>query len=254
MCIWFPPRAETSKLGPAAREQGTYDGSVGALPPSHTFKRTDEYTDKNRLHKPPRRHLSEARAPQFGTVKSAWLAWAGLGEWMSQSSISSPPLTLATRAGRCYLTPMNAGEALERFLAANRIDRRGYESARFRVRLGPITLVFPNPGKLPIHDLHHVALGVPATFWGEVEISAFELGIYPSALITLLCVGALALGGLLAPLRVRSMWRRYAGCRNLYRSGRPTASSSPPISTTCAARMHLPAPRLLGQSPTALSS
>lgn len=39
----------------------------------------------------------------------------------------------------------------------------------------------------------------------------------PTALITLLCVGALLLGGLLAPRRVWAMWKRFAGCRNLYR-------------------------------------
>jgi hypothetical protein len=113
---------------------------------------------------------------------------------------------------------MTVAAALGGFFAAHGPLRDGYRSRRFRVRVGPLTLGFPNPGKLPLHDLHHVALGVAPSFWGEVEVSAFELRSgSPSALITLLCVGALVLGGLVAPRRVLGWWRRYAGCRNLYR-------------------------------------
>ena len=59
---------------------------------------------------------------------------------------------------------------------------------------------------------------MPATFWGEVDVSAFELRTgAPSAIIALLCMGSLLLGGLLAPRRVWRAWSRYAGARNLYR-------------------------------------
>ncbi len=109
-------------------------------------------------------------------------------------------------------------QALAEFLAAHRMDRRGYKSRVLLVRLGPIALPFPNPGFLPVHDLHHVVLGAPPTFWGEVEVSAFELRSGPpSALVALLCVGALVLGGLLAPRRVWAMWKRHRGAVNLYR-------------------------------------
>ncbi len=112
----------------------------------------------------------------------------------------------------------SVADALAAFLETHRMDRGGYRRRVFLVRLGPITLPFPNPRFLALHDLHHVALDVPPTFWGEVEVSAFELRSgCPSALIALLCVGALAFGALVAPRRVLSMWARYKGARNLYR-------------------------------------
>ena len=110
---------------------------------------------------------------------------------------------------------MRVGDALSVLTGESGVS--SYRSARFVVPLGPLRLVFPNPGKLPLHDLHHVALGVPMTFWGEVEVSVFEIrsGV-PSALIALLCVSAIALGSLLAPCRVRAWWRQYRGCKNAY--------------------------------------
>ena len=96
-------------------------------------------------------------------------------------------------------------------------ERAGYASARFVVPLGPLTLSFPNPGHLREHDIHHVALGVPTTFWGEVEISAYELrsGV-PTLLIAFLAVGAVALGFVLAPVRVVRWLRAYRGTANAY--------------------------------------
>jgi hypothetical protein len=112
---------------------------------------------------------------------------------------------------------MKTRDALERFCAEHRLDRRGYADTRFRVPLGPFTLVFPNPGKLPLHDLHHVMLGAAPTFWGEVEVSALELRAgTPNVIIWVLCVGALGLGLVARPRVVRSWWRRSRGCRVLY--------------------------------------
>jgi hypothetical protein len=109
-------------------------------------------------------------------------------------------------------------DALNDFLRSHRLDRNGYRDRCFVVRVGPIRIPFPNPGRLPFHDLHHVALDVPPTFWGEVEISVFELRSgSPSVLITLLCIGAVFLGALLAPRRVLAWWRKFADARNLYR-------------------------------------
>ena len=113
-------------------------------------------------------------------------------------------------------------EALAAYFRANHVDRAGYRAARFVVPLGPLRLVFPNPGRLAEHDLHHVALDLPTTFWGEVEISAFELRTgAPSALIAFLCVGAMALGLVLSPRRVIRAWRRGKDARNLYRDAPP---------------------------------
>lgn len=113
-------------------------------------------------------------------------------------------------------------EALADFFREHGLDREGYRAERLVVHLGPITLPFPNPGLLPFHDLHHVALaalGRPSapTFWGEVEVSALELRAGPpTALIALLCVGALGLAAVIAPLKVIRTYRRYAGCASLY--------------------------------------
>jgi hypothetical protein len=86
------------------------------------------------------------------------------------------------------------------------------------VKLGFFTLLLPNPRYLPLHDLHHTALGAPPTFWGEVEVSAFELQSgTPTAFITLLCVGALFLGALARPVQVWHWLARYREASNLYR-------------------------------------
>lgn len=112
---------------------------------------------------------------------------------------------------------MTLGEAYDRFFAEHGLDPEAYAARRFRVPLGPITLVFPNPGQLPLHDLHHVALGAPPAFWGEVEVSALELRAGPpNMMIAILCAGALALGALRGPRRTWSWWRRYRNCSSLY--------------------------------------
>ena len=63
-----------------------------------------------------------------------------------------------------------------------------------------------------------MALAVPANFWGEVQVSAFELRSgTPTFVIWLLCVGALGLGGLARPVQVARWIRAYRGTTNLYR-------------------------------------
>jgi ubiquinone biosynthesis protein Coq4 len=115
---------------------------------------------------------------------------------------------------------MKVREALADLVVAHGAGMAAPTGRRFAVRIGPIVLPFPNPGYLARHDLHHVALGVPPTFWGEVEVSAFEVrsGL-PSALVAILCLGSLLLGALLAPRRVCRALARYAGARNVYREG-----------------------------------
>ncbi len=108
--------------------------------------------------------------------------------------------------------------ALDAFLAKHGLDRGGYQAAKLFVRLGPLRLPFPNPQLLPFHDLHHVAIDAAPDFWGEVEVSVLELRSgTPTWLIWFLCVGAIFFGALLSPWRVVRIWRRYAGCHNLYR-------------------------------------
>ncbi|MEQ9319837.1 MAG: hypothetical protein RIF41_11810 [Polyangiaceae bacterium] len=108
-------------------------------------------------------------------------------------------------------------DALEAYLARHGLDRAGYAADDFRVGLGPLTLVFPNPGYLEVHHLHHLVHDAAPNFWGEVQVSALELRSGPPTfLIGLLCVGALVFGFLLNPRRTLGWWRAYRGCRNLY--------------------------------------
>jgi hypothetical protein len=78
-------------------------------------------------------------------------------------------------------------------------------------------LPVPHPGRIDEHDLHHVILGVDSDLAGEAAVSAFEMRTGPPTLgIALLCVGAIALGLIVAPRRTGAAWRRAAGCRNCY--------------------------------------
>lgn len=118
---------------------------------------------------------------------------------------------------------MTVQEARDCFLAAFHLDTDGYTSREFPVHLlSGITLRFPNPGLLPLHDLHHVATGYPATLLGEAQISAWELRAgCPSPMVRFLCCGAITLGYLQAPRRVMRAWRAGRGMRSLYNAGIP---------------------------------
>lgn len=107
--------------------------------------------------------------------------------------------------------------ALARFRARHGLPPEDQPVGPFVVRVGPFSWAFPNPGRLHRHDLHHLALDAPPSFWGEVAVSAFELRTGPpTRLIAFLCVGAVVLGFVGAPWRVVRAWRRARGCRNLY--------------------------------------
>lgn len=117
---------------------------------------------------------------------------------------------------------MRVRERLELHHRAHGFTREAYAARRFVVTLGPVSVTLPNPGRLPSHDLHHVALGVPSSFWGEVEVSALELRTgAPTLLIAILCAGAVACGFMLAPRRVVRTWRSFRGARNLYTGAPP---------------------------------
>ena len=120
-------------------------------------------------------------------------------------------------AGARFDDATTVREARDRFLRESGLSLAGYDAPDFPVHVGPLTLLFPNPGLLPLHDLHHIVTGYRTDLLGEAEISAFELrGGGASALVKLLCVGAIAMALVVAPRRVIRAWRRARGVRTLY--------------------------------------
>jgi len=110
-----------------------------------------------------------------------------------------------------------AAEALARFRGDRGITASGDDAARFIVPIGPLRLSFPNPGKLRLHDLHHILSGYDNDLLGEAEVSCLELrGGGLNWIITVLCLGAIALGLLLAPRRMLRAWRAAKGVRTVY--------------------------------------
>ena len=112
---------------------------------------------------------------------------------------------------------MLAREALAAFQA--RYTRRNARpSARWIwVRIGPLKVPVPNPGKLVPHDLHHVLLEAPPTLEGEAHVGVFELRSGCATwLIWFLCAGSVLIGLVQRPRAVVRWWRMYRGCRSLY--------------------------------------
>jgi hypothetical protein len=90
------------------------------------------------------------------------------------------------------------------------------------LKLWKLTLKIPNSeGRkkaVRYHDLHHVVTGYSTTWAGEAEIGAWELASgclrFPAA--TVLNLSILAIGLVIAPVRVARAWARGRHTRNLY--------------------------------------
>jgi len=90
------------------------------------------------------------------------------------------------------------------------------------LKIWKFTLKIPNTDgrrkAVKIHDLHHVVTGYRTDLRGESEIAAWELASgcrrMPAAFV--LNAGALAIGILIAPIRVARAWARGRQTQNLY--------------------------------------
>ncbi len=90
------------------------------------------------------------------------------------------------------------------------------------LKLWKLTIKIPNTeGRkkaVRIHDLHHVLTGYDTTWTGEAEIGAWELASgclrWPAA--TLLNLTILAIGIVIAPVRLARAWARGRQTKNLY--------------------------------------
>ncbi len=90
------------------------------------------------------------------------------------------------------------------------------------LKLWKLTLKIPNTeGRrkaVRIHDLHHVVTGYQTSWTGESEIAAWELasGCRQSTAATVLNLGGLAIGIVVAPIKVARAWARGRNTTNLY--------------------------------------
>lgn len=90
------------------------------------------------------------------------------------------------------------------------------------LKLWKLTVKIPNTeGRrkaVRIHDLHHVLTGYDTTLAGEAEIGAWELASgclrWPAA--TVLNLSILAIGLVIAPVRLARAWARGSQTKNLY--------------------------------------
>jgi len=107
--------------------------------------------------------------------------------------------------------------ARDRYLAENSLTLDSYTNPDFPVYVIRWVIHLPNPGLLPLHDLHHVATGYGTGLIGEAEISAYELRAgCRSFLIHILCIGAIILAMFREPRRVLRAWKQARGTRTLY--------------------------------------
>src|SRR5262245_48323065 len=109
-------------------------------------------------------------------------------------------------------------EGRDRYLLENGLSLQSYAARKFPIYVGRWAVWLPNPGFLPTHDLHHVITGYGTGLIGEAEISAYELrGGCGSAMIFILCIGAIFFGIFVAPKRIWKAWQKSKATKNLYR-------------------------------------
>jgi len=122
-----------------------------------------------------------------------------------------------------YDTGSSLAEARRLYFEANGFPADGgYEAAWVDFELGPVPLPFPNTNArrraVKIHDLHHVLTGYRTDIFGEVEISAWELGAGCGSMVAawVLNLGGMALGMLIAPRRTWQAWLHGRSAQSLY--------------------------------------
>jgi hypothetical protein len=121
-------------------------------------------------------------------------------------------------------TAMTLGAARADYYRVNGFGDDGGDSLEWvPVKVLGITLRIPNTDgrrrAVKIHDLHHVVTGFSTDLRGEAEIGAWELAsnCLSSRAATVLNLGALSVGLVMAPGRMARAWSLGRHTRNLYR-------------------------------------
>jgi hypothetical protein len=120
------------------------------------------------------------------------------------------PSTLTVRAAR------------DAYLAENGFDTAGYSAPTYEVDAFGRRFTLRNTDDrkraLPLHDLHHLAIGYGTDLVGEAEVAAWELRAgCRTPIIYALNLAAVLLGLLLAPRRIARAFLDARGATTLYR-------------------------------------
>lgn len=114
-------------------------------------------------------------------------------------------------------------EARARYFEDNGFgENGGYDDAWVDFKLGPIPFPFPNTAPrvraVKYHDLHHVLTGYRTDFWGEMEISAWEIGAGCKDFVAAwqLNLGGMGMGALGKPRRTFRAFVRGRRSQSLY--------------------------------------
>ncbi len=130
------------------------------------------------------------------------------------------------QAAPAFKDSLELEEALKLFFSDNLVQDSdgGYSANWAKLKLGPLTLAFPNSAArvraLRRHDLHHIAAGYDTSFVGEAEIGAWEIagGCGGHWLARPVPVVAMDHGIFLAPYACLCAFARGRRTRNLYRT------------------------------------
>ena len=124
------------------------------------------------------------------------------------------------------------GDSLLAYYREHALPPDGGESlAWFRVRLGRLSLLIPNPPArrkaIFFHDVNHILTGYNTTFSeGEMDIAGFEIGAGCGRYVVAWVINAFmfGLGLLIRPRSVLRAFRRGRRSRSLYRDARDRAT------------------------------
>jgi len=118
---------------------------------------------------------------------------------------------------------LTMGDARARYYERNGFGADGGDSLRWvPLKLFGLTIYIPNTeGRrraVRVHDLHHIVTGYQTDLRGEAEIAAWELasGCWRCPTAFAINLGAMGLGGVVAPRRMARAWARGRRTRNLY--------------------------------------